>query len=278
MDMTVAIRNHKKSFYMALAAFLLVYLPIIYELIKEWYSDPNYSHGFLIPVISAYLIWRKRQELIDIQKSISGSGLILIIVGIILFILGNAGAEYFTVRFSMIVVLFGLVLYYLGTNLIRRVWFEILFLLFMIPVPYVIYFSAAFPMQLMASKVSVFLLNGLGMPVIRQGNIIHLANQSLEVAEACSGLRSLISLLALGAIYSYLSQRQLIGKILLFLSTIPIAVVGNIFRVFLTSIIVYSFEADITSEPIHSLMGASVFVISFILLFICGAIIGRIFK
>ncbi len=278
MDMTVAIRNHKKLFYMALAAFLLVYLPIIYELIKEWYSDPNYSHGFLIPVISAYLIWRKRQELIDIQKSISGSGLILIIVGIILFILGNAGAEYFTVRFSMIVVLFGLVLYYLGTNLIRRVWFEILFLLFMIPVPYVIYFSAAFPMQLMASKVSVFLLNGLGMPVIRQGNIIHLANQSLEVAEACSGLRSLISLLALGAIYSYLSQRQLIGKILLFLSTIPIAVVGNIFRVFLTSIIVYSFEADITSEPIHSLMGASVFVISFILLFICGAIIGRIFK
>lgn len=276
--MTFSDNNHKRSFYFAVTAFLLVYLPIIYELITNWYDDPNYSHGFLIPVISAYLIWRKRQELIDIPKSVTGSGLILVIAGVLLYILGNAASEYFTVRFSMIVVLFGLVLYYLGAEVMRCVWFEILFLLFMIPVPYVIYFSATFPMQLLASKVTVFLLDGLGMPVIRQGNIIHLANQSMEVAEACSGMRSLVSLLALGAIYSYLTQKHLAGKILLFLSTIPVAVIGNIFRVFLTSIIVYTFDSSATTEPLHSLMGASVFVMAFILLFILGAITERIFK
>ena len=195
--------------------------------------------------------------------------MILIAVGIIFFILGNAASEYFTVRFSLIVILFGLVYYYYGSGIIRRTWFEIIFLIFMIPIPYVIYFSATFPMQLLVSKVTVFLLDGLGMSVVRQGNIIHLANQSLEVAEACSGLRSLISILALGAIYSYLTQRRFTSKIVLFLSTIPIALVGNIFRVFLTSIIVYIFEADVTAEPIHSIMGASVFVVAFLLLLSC---------
>ncbi len=148
----------------------------------------------------------------------------------------------------------------------------------MSPIPYVIYFSATFPMQLLASKVTVFLLDGLGMPVIRQGNIIHLANQSLEVAEACSGLRSLISLLALGAIYGYLTQKRFSGKIILFLSTIPIAMIGNIFRVFITSIIVYTFEADVTAEPIHSTMGASVFVVAFILLLIFGTMLKKVIK
>ena len=270
----------KNNRYMAysITTLILVYLPVIYELILTWYGDSNYSHGFLVPVVSGYLIWKKRQELSEIEKSTNSSGMILIAVGIIFFILGNAASEYFTVRFSLIVILFGLVYYYYGSGIIRRTWFEIIFLIFMIPIPYVIYFSATFPMQLLVSKVTVFLLDGLGMSVVRQGNIIHLANQSLEVAEACSGLRSLISILALGAIYSYLTQRRFTSKIVLFLSTIPIALVGNIFRVFLTSIIVYIFEADVTAEPIHSIMGASVFVVAFLLLLITGSILKKVLK
>jgi len=278
MDTQTIPENKIKYFPYAIVALILVYLPVIYDLIIEWYSDPNYSHGFLVPIISGYLIWKKRKELSEIEKSNNNSGLILIVAGILLFILGNAASEYFTVRFSMVIILFGLVHYYYGNLFIRRVWFEILFLLFMIPIPYVIYFSATFPMQLLASKVTVFLLDGLGMPVIRQGNIIHLAKQSLEVAEACSGLRSLISLLALGAIYAYLTQKRFSGKIILFLSTIPIAVIGNIFRVFITSIIVYTFEADVTAEPIHSIMGASVFAVAFILLLILGTILKKVIK
>ncbi len=270
--------ENNKFVYFSIIALILVYLPVIYELVLTWYGDPNYSHGFLVPIISGYLIWKKRQELSEIEKSTQNSGLILIVVGILLFILGNAASEYFTVRFSLVVILFGLVFYYYGNGIIRRTWFEIIFLIFMIPIPYVIYFSATFPMQLLASKVTVFLLDGLGMSVIRQGNIIHLADQSLEVAEACSGLRSLISLLALGAIYSYLTQKRFTGKIILFLSTIPITMVGNIFRVFLTSIIVYTSEIDITAEPTHSIMGASVFAVAFTLLLITGTILKKVFK
>ncbi|RKX21784.1 MAG: exosortase [Candidatus Zixiibacteriota bacterium] len=278
MNTEVLSDKNNRFFSFSTVALILICFPVIYDLIIDWYTDPNYSHGFLVPVISGYLIWKKRRELAEIKKSNNNLGLIPIMAGIIFFILGNAASEYFTVRFSMVIILFGLILYYYGGGIVRRTWFEIIFLLFMIPIPYIIYFSATFPMQLLASKVTVFLLDGLGMPVIRQGNIIHLANQSLEVADACSGLRSLISLLALGAIYSYLTQKRFVGKILLFLATIPIAVIGNIFRVFLTSIIVYTSEIDITAEPTHTIMGASVFVTAFVLLLITGTVLKKVFE
>ncbi len=267
-----------RSVYIAFGLLVLIYLPALYDLVVDWYTDPNYSHGFLVPVISGYLLWKKRAELTSIPRSGNNAGLVVIILGMILFVLGNGASEYFTVRFSLVVMIFGLTLYLYGGPLVRKTWFEILFLVFMIPIPYVIYFSATFPMQLFASKVTVNLLSILGMPVVRQGNIIHLPNQMLEVAEACSGLRSLISLLALGALYAYISQRRLPGKIILFLSTIPIAIVGNVFRVFVTALLAYTLETSVTTEPLHTIMGLSVFVVAFVLLFIFGAILRRVFR
>ncbi len=269
---------NKNYIYLIAALLVLAYLPALYDLVIDWSTDGNYSHGFLIPLISGYLIWRKRRELAQLDITSSTSGLAIVIIGVILFILGNAASEYFTIRFSLVVMIFGLILYLYGHSVIKRTWFEILFLIFMIPIPYVIYFSATFPMQLFASKVTVALLNLLGMSVVRQGNIIHLPTQSLEVAEACSGIRSLVSLLALGAIYAYLTQKRFSAKMILFLATIPIAVIGNVFRVFITALIVYTSDLNVTAEPIHSIMGASVFVVAFILLFIFGAILRRILK
>jgi len=176
-------------------------------------------------------------------------------------------------------ILIGIVLYHFGSSYFKAIWFSLFFLLFMIPIPYVIYFSVTFPMQLLASKITVVILDTIGMTAIRQGNIIHLSNQSLEVAEACSGVRSIISLLALGALFAYFYQKRFYAQVTLFLSTIPIAVVANIFRVFVTSIIVYTTpELKVTDEPLHSIMGASVFVVAFILLFVVGAILRKIFK
>ncbi|MBN2226855.1 MAG: exosortase/archaeosortase family protein [candidate division Zixibacteria bacterium] len=278
MTTTTHIIPKDRPAYIAFGLLVLFYLPAIYDLVIDWYTDPNYSHGFLVPIISAYLLWKKRTELVSLPQSGNNAGLIVIILGMILFVLGNGASEYFTVRFSLVVMIFGLVLYLCGTPLVRRTWFEILFLVFMIPIPYVIYFSATFPMQLFASKVTVTLLSLLGMPVIRQGNIIHLPNQMLEVAEACSGLRSLISLLALGALYAYMTQRQLSGKIILFLSTIPIAIIGNVFRVFVTALLAYTLETSVTTEPIHTIMGLSVFVVAFVLLFVFGAILRWILR
>lgn len=265
-------------FYFLLGLLVLIYIPALIDLVRDWYHDANYSHGFLVPLISFYLIWKNRAELSKIEAKPNGFGLAVIIFGVVLFILGNGASEYFTVRFSLVVTLFGIILYHLGSEFIRKSWFAVLFLVFMIPIPYVVYFSATFPMQLLASKVSSVLLNLIGMPVVRQGNIIHLPNQALEVAEACSGMRSLVSLMALGAIYAYLSQKRLSAKIILFLSAIPIAVISNVFRVFLTSIFVYTTDLTVTEEPFHSIMGAMVFVVAFILLFVFGAILRRIFK
>lgn len=264
--------------YVPFVVLLGIYLPTLYDLVVDWYQDSNYSHGFLVPLVSGYLLWQKRAELGKITRQVDNRGLILVVLGLLFFVLGNGAAEYFTVRFSFVLTLFGLVYYLMGLEFVRKTWFELFFLLFMIPIPYVIYFSATFPMQLLASKITAGVLNFIGMGVVRQGNIIHIPGYSLEVAEACSGMRSLISLLALGALYAYLTQKRFSAKLILFLSTIPIAVVANVFRVFVTSLLAYTVSNEVTQEPLHTLMGLSVFVVAFILLFIEGWILRRVIK
>ncbi|MBN1211780.1 MAG: exosortase/archaeosortase family protein [candidate division Zixibacteria bacterium] len=256
----------------------LFYLPTLYELVRDWATDGNYSHGFLIPAVSVYLIWQKKKELAALTFTTDNRGLFFVVAGLILFILGNGAAEYFTVRFSFVVTLFGLVYYLFGHQLVRKTWFEFFFLLFMIPIPYVIYFAATFPMQLLASKITAGVLNLIGMGVVRQGNIIHISGYSLEVAEACSGMRSLVSLLALGALFAYLTQKRFTAQLILFLSTIPIAVAANVFRVFITSLLAYTVTENVTAEPLHSILGLSVFAVAFILLFILGLILKQVFK
>jgi exosortase len=271
-------QKSRSLMYLPFAVLLGIYLPTLYDLVVDWYQDSNYSHGFLVPIVSGYLLWQKRAELGKIARKTDSRGLIVVVLGLVFFVLGNGAAEYFTVRFSFVLTLFGLVYYLMGPEFIRKIWFELFFLLFMIPIPYVIYFSATFPMQLLASKITAGVLNFIGMGVVRQGNIIHIPGYSLEVAEACSGMRSLISLLALGALYAYLTQRRFAAKIILFLSTIPIAVVANVFRVFVTSLLAYTVTNEVTQEPLHTIMGLSVFVVAFVMLFIEGWILRRVFK
>ncbi len=260
------------------AALVLIYLPVLYDLLVDWYTDANYSHGFLVPIVSGVLLWKKRRWLLSVSRIRDSRGLILIIVGLGLFVIANGAAEYFTLRFSFVLTLFGLICYLFGKEVIKLTWFELFFLVFMIPIPYVIYYAVAFPMQALATKITVSALNVIGMGAIRQGNIIHISGHSLEVAEACSGIRSLVSLLALGAIYAHVTQKQFSAKLILFVSTIPITVVGNVFRVLVTSLLVYMVTEKVTEEPLHSLMGISVFVVAFILLFVLGLILRRIFK
>ncbi len=257
---------------------LAVYLPVMRDLVLRWYDDPNYSHGFLVPLIAAFLIWRNRAELKALPTRPSTAGLVIALMGIGLFVLANAGAEYFFVSLSLVIVLFGLTLYLFGIELIRRTWFAFFILLFMIPIPGIVYFSLTFPMQLLASKVSVGVMQALGMSVVRRGNVMILPHQSLEVAEACSGLRSLVSLMAMGAFYGYLAQPRFLGKAIVFASSVPIAVTSNVIRVFITAMIAYVMEIDPTTEPLHTVMGLSVFIVAFILLSIVSSIVRKVLK
>ena len=260
------------------ALLLLIYLPTLIDLVSDWWNDSNYSHGFLIPLVSGYLIWKKRDDLRATITTVDYRGLAFVALGMLMFVFANGGAEYFTLRVSFVVSLFGLIFFLFGPKIVGKTWFEVTFLVFMVPIPYVIYFAATFPMQLLASKITAGVLNMIGMGAIRQGNIIHIQGYSLEVAEACSGMRSVMSLLALGALYAYTTQKRFSGKLILFLSTVPIAVVANVFRVFVTSLLAYTVTEKVTHEPLHSIMGLSVFVIAFFLMFLVGQLLKKVLK
>ena len=253
-----------------------IYLPVFTELVSDWERDPNYSHGFLVPLVSLFLLWKKRKELSQIQTKVSPLGLGIIAGGLFLLLVGTAGAEYFTVRLSFVLLLFGLVWYFGGSPMAKTSSVPIWYLVLAIPVPYVIYFAVAFPLQIWATKITAVLLHILGMPSIRQGNVIHLPHYSLEVVEACSGLRSLVSLLALSGVYAYLTQKTKLKKLILFLSAVPIALVANIFRISLTALGAYLISPKMAEDFLHELSGLVVFIVSFICLFIFGEILKRI--
>lgn len=253
---------------------VLMYLPVLSNLARDWYTDDNYSHGFLILPISLWLVWRKREALRSIPLESSKWGLVAIVGALLMYLLGTAGMEYFTVRVSFVLLLFGITLYLAGARLVREIWFAFFFLLFMIPVPYVIYYSATFPLQLIGSKVAALVLGVIGIPHLRQGNVIHLPdNYSLEVAEACSGLRSLVTLLALGALLAYLTQNRLWKALLLFAATVPIAIAANIFRICVTAIGAYGISREVAEGTIHELSGTIVFMFSLICLLILSSLL-----
>lgn len=264
--------------WLPFAALAVIYLPAMIDLVENWYTDANYSHGFLIPLVSGYLLYKKRELLSANVGPVEPAGLWLVILGLGLFIVANGAAEYFTLRFSLVVTLFGLVYFLFGRKIIRCCWFELSFLVFMIPIPYVIYYAATFPMQLMASKITVAILNVLGAGAVRQGNIIHLGGISLEVAEACSGIRSLVSLAALGAIYAYISLKHNGARTLLFIATAPVAILANVARVFVSALLAYAASVDVTVEPVHSIMGLIVFVVAFVMLALIAGLLRRIFE
>ena len=258
--------------YIALAVILLFNIGTLIELVSDWYRDDNYSHGFFIIPISIYLFYRKREELSFPAKT-SRSGLVLLALGCLGLVLGVAASEYFTTRFSLVMIVSGLALFYLGGKNFRKVWFAFFFLLFMIPIPAVIYYAATLPMQLFASKVTAGLLHVIGVPAMRSGNIINLPEYSLEVAEACSGLRSLVTLLALGALYACHRMPGKVLPVILFVATIPIAIATNIVRIFVTAIGAYAISIEVAESFLHEMSGLIVFVTALIMMAIFGSIL-----
>ena len=257
-----------------LALFAVIYGPVLFGLVDDWNDDDNYSHGFLVIPISAFLIWQKRKTLREIPFSTCNWGLLLLFGSLVLLLIGVAGAEYFSTRVSMVGVLAGIVLYLTGWRYTREIWFPIAFLLFMIPVPYILYYSATFPLQLFGSKVAAFVIGLLGIPHLRQGNIIHLPdNYSLEVAEACSGLRSLVTLMALAALLAYWTQNSKIKSVILFLSAVPIAIGANVFRITVTAVGAYGISRKIAEDFLHELSGTIVFLFSLVCLLILSSIL-----
>ncbi len=258
--------------YVLLAIVVAFNIAVIGDLISDWYHDDNYSHGFLIVPISLYLFYRQSKQFTFPARP-AKAGLGLLVVGCIGLIFGIAATEYFTTRFSLVLIVSSVAWYYLGGSNFRKAWFAFFFLLFMIPIPAIIYYSATAPMQLFASKVTHAILEVVGVPALRQGNIIVLPDYRLEVAEACSGLRSLVTLMALTSLYGYLRLPGKVVPVILFLATFPIAIATNIFRVVTTALGAYTISTSLAESFLHEVSGAMVFISALILVIILGAIL-----
>ena len=251
---------------LAAASLVLLYWPVFTGLVRDWANDDNYSHGFVILPFAAYFAWERRHELAAIDGVPRASGLGIALLGLALLLIGRLGADLFMTRISLLIVLTGGLAFVWGWNSLRVLLFPLTFLLLMIPLPTIVFNQIAFPLQLFASQVGEAALTGWGIPVLREGNVMVLANTTLEVAEACSGIRSLVSLITLGIVYSYFTDRRNWVRVVVTLSTIPIAIAANGLRVAGTGIAAHYYGPEAATGFIHEFSGWVVFVVASALL------------
>jgi exosortase len=263
--MTTSNKNSLAALLVA-AGFGLLYWPVIVKLVSDWYHDDNYSHGFLIVPLALYFAWERREKLRAIPVTPSALGLIVVAASATVLVAGILGSELFLTRISILGTLVGVLLFLCGWGYLRALAFPLAFLLLMIPIPAIIFNRIAFPLQLLASQFGESAMGIANVPVLREGNVLILANTTLEVAEACSGIRSLVSLLTLAIVFGYFTDSRSWVRTLLALSSIPVAIVTNGFRVAGTGIAAHQFGAAAAEGFFHEFSGWLVFVSAFALM------------
>ena len=246
----------------------LVYHRVMAGLVWTWWSDPDFSHGFLVPIFAVYLVWVKREALPNKEVNLSWNGVSVVALGLVVFFLGLYGASVFLTRISFVIVLPGLTLCFGSWPLVKEFRFAFLVLILAIPLPAIIFNEIAIPLQFLASKLASHLLPLFGVPVFREGNMIELASVKLEVDEACSGIRSLVTLFTLAVFYGYFLEKSFLRRALLALSSIPIAIAANAIRIFGTGLCVEYLDRDKALGFFHTFSGWLMFVVSLGSLFV----------
>lgn len=266
----------RAALLVALIAWL--YAPILLRLSFQWRSDPNFSHGFFVPIFSLFVVWQERGKLQSMRRNPSNWGLVLILISLCTLILGVLGAELFLSRFSLVLLTTGLVIFFLGWEFFRALLFPLALLILMIPIPAILFNQITFPLQILASKLSAWFLPFLGVPVLREGNIINLPAMPLEVADACSGIRSLMTLTTLAIMYGYLLEKRVLIRVLLAVAAIPIAVIANGFRIVGTGLLVQYWNPDKAQGFFHEFSGWLIFVVSLFMLFFLHRLMTAVFR
>lgn len=254
----------------------LLYYSVLSDLVMRWWEDPDYSHGFLVPLVSAYFVWRARKKLTQLPVLPDRRGLLLLWAGIGILILGNIGQVTVLERSSLIFVMAGLIVYLLGWGFLKQLLFPVGFLIFMIPLPSMIFDPVAFRLQLFAAKAATFCLQTLQIPILREGSLIYLTASIMDVTEACSGIRSLMSLMALGTVLAYITQEENWKRAVLIAFTIPIVILANALRVTGTGILADFFGEEMAQGFYHNFSGWLVFVLAFGLLLAIGMTLNKV--
>jgi exosortase len=273
--MTFAESLRKYRFFLLAMAvpYGFLYARVVPDMVRQWYHDDNYSHGFLVPLISAWFIYERREALLKAAARPWNPGWAVLLFGLGQLLAGRVMTEYFTMRSSMVTVLCGVILILFGREVFRLLLFPLAYLLFMVPIPAVIYNSVAFPLKLFVTRLSVGFMKLIGIVVVREGNIIMFPSVTLEVVDACSGIRSLLSLLVIGVAYAFFLQISPLRRAAIIFSAVPIAIIINGVRVIITGILAQHFGGGAAEGFFHEFTGMAVFVVSMLLLFAVGAVI-----
>jgi exosortase len=243
-----------------------VFAPILYYMAAQWKAQADYSHGFLVAPLALYFAWERLPQLKKAPIDPTWWGLVPMLAGSLSLMVGRLGVELMSMRVAFVLTLIGIVLLTLGRRMCRILAFPLLFLFLMVPLPQSLVNVIAFPLQLTAADFAVDALHWLGIPALREGNIIHLADTQLFVAEACSGLRSLMALGTLGVVFAYFFRKNMVERAVLIASTIPIAIFVNAFRVALTGYLTHHYGMIAAEGAIHQLEGFFTFGLAFALL------------
>ena len=288
------------------AALSFVYWTMLARLGHDWWTDENYSHGLLIPLIIGYILWTERERLSRAAQrpSILWGGA-AVAFAVLLLWAGTAGAELYLQRMSLVLMLAGIVVYFWGFSLLRLALVPLSLLVLAIPIPAIIFNQIAFPLQLFASRCAVWAMRLFDIPVFRQGNVIELMplnaheTKKLEVVEACSGIRSLMTLVTLAVVFAYFTHPKRDDRgdgggssgagplaqlrsysfwrsVILVVSAVPIAILTNALRVSGTGILARYYGTQVADGFFHSFSGWVVYIVAFLLLFVVGFALDRI--
>jgi len=254
----------------------VLYAGVVGKLVGDWATDDNYSHGFLIVPLALYFVWERRARLREVPTRPTAIGLVVVLLSLGVLVAGTLGAELFLTRVSLLGVLAGTALFLWGPGHLRVLAFPLAFLLLMVPIPAIVFNQIAFPLQLLASQFGEAALRAMGIPVLREGNVLVLATTSLEVAEACSGIRSLISLVTLGLVLGYFQSPRWPLPTALALASVPVAVVANGIRVAGTGVAAHYYGAQAAEGFFHDFSGWMVFLTSLALLMAVQRLVARV--
>jgi exosortase len=247
---------------------IAVYYQVIWKLVVDWWEVPDASHGLLAPPFAVYILWSKRATLFRTEIRPTWSGVAILVAGLAILVLGVFGAELFLSRISLLIALTGLILSFAGRKLLAELRFPLLILLLAIPIPAVIYSQITLPLQTLAAKAAGALLPVFAVPVLREGHVMVLPSMKLEVAQACSGIRSLMSLLTVSILYGYFLERSIWKRTVLALASIPIAVAANCLRIVGTGICVQYWDPNEALGFFHEFSGWVIFLVSLLCLFL----------
>jgi exosortase len=253
-----------------------LYYSTLSRLVSQWLNDPNFSHGFFVPLFSLFVLWQNRAKIARTAVRPSWVGAFILVFGLVVLVVGVLGAELFLSRSSLLVVVAGIVVLFWGWDMFHAILFPWAFLVLMIPIPAILFNQVTLPLQLLASRLASWLLPFLGVPVLREGNVIQLPAMALEVAEACSGIRSLLSLVTLAIIYGYLLSDSIRMRVVLAVAAVPIAVAANSLRIVGTGLLVQYWDPDKAEGFFHAFSGWLIFVVSLAMLFLLHKLLERL--